>query len=78
LQGAYQPPAGTAAAHRQKPCHAVLRDPLSRITEKERKHPIEGPIRKDTELVRLSAALYRELALSALKLLPIRRVKALL
>ena len=41
-------------------------------------HRIEGPIRKGTELVRLSAALYRELALSALKLLPIRRVKALL
>ena len=27
-------------------------------------HPIAGPIQKDTELVRLSAALYRELALS--------------
>jgi hypothetical protein len=41
-------------------------------------HRIEKPIRKGTELVRLSAALYRELALSALQLLPIRRVKALL
>jgi hypothetical protein len=39
-------------------------------------HRIEKPIRKGTELVRLSAALYRELALSALQLLPIRRVKA--
>jgi hypothetical protein len=39
-------------------------------------HRVEKPIRKGTELVRLSAALYRELALSALQLLPIRRVKA--
>jgi hypothetical protein len=41
-------------------------------------HRIEKPIRKGTELVRLSAALYRELALSAIQLLPIRRMKALL
>jgi len=41
-------------------------------------HRVEGPIRKGTELLRLSAALYRELALSALQLLPIRRLKALL
>ena len=41
-------------------------------------HRIEGTIRKGTELVRLSAALYRELTLSALQLLPIRRVKALI
>ena len=41
-------------------------------------HRIEKPIRKGTELIRLSAALYRELALSALRLVPIRRVKALL
>jgi hypothetical protein len=40
-------------------------------------HRVERPIRKGTELVRLSAALYRELALSALQLLPIQRVKAL-
>lgn len=41
-------------------------------------HRVEGSIRKGTELVRLSVALYRELALSALQLVPIRRVKALL
>jgi hypothetical protein len=41
-------------------------------------HRIEGPIRKGTHLVRLSAALYCELAVSALQLLPIRRVKTLL
>lgn len=41
-------------------------------------HRIEGPIRKGTDLVRLSAALYCELAVSALQLLPIRRVKTLL
>jgi hypothetical protein len=41
-------------------------------------HRVEESIRKGTELVRLSVALYRELALSALQLVPIRRVKALL
>ena len=41
-------------------------------------HRVEGSIRKGTELLRLSAAFYRELALSALQLVPIRRVKALL
>jgi hypothetical protein len=41
-------------------------------------HRVEGSIRKGTDLVRLSAALYRELAVSALQLLPIRRVKTLL
>jgi hypothetical protein len=41
-------------------------------------HRVEGPIRWGTALVRLSAALYREIALSALQLLPIRRVRALL
>jgi hypothetical protein len=41
-------------------------------------HRIQAPLRKGTELVKLSAALYRELALSALQLLPIRRVKTLL
>ena len=41
-------------------------------------HRIEGPIRKGTDLVRLGAALYCELAVSALQLLPIRRVKTLL
>ena len=41
-------------------------------------HRVEGSIRKGADLVRLSAALYRELALSALQLLPIRRVKTLL
>jgi hypothetical protein len=40
-------------------------------------HRVQTPIRKGTELVKLSAALYRELAVSALQLLPIRRVKAL-
>jgi hypothetical protein len=40
-------------------------------------HRVEGSIRKSTDLVRLSTALYRELAFSALQLLPIRRVKAL-
>jgi hypothetical protein len=40
-------------------------------------HRVEGSIRRGTALVRLSAALYRELALSALQLLQIRRVKAL-
>jgi hypothetical protein len=40
-------------------------------------HRIERRIRKGTELMKLSAALYRELALSALQLLPIRREKAL-
>ena len=41
-------------------------------------HRVERPIRKSTELVRLSAALYRELVLSALQLIPIRRVKTLI
>ena len=41
-------------------------------------HRVQKPIRKGTELVKLSAALYRELAFSALQLLPIRRVKTLL
>lgn len=41
-------------------------------------HRVEGSIRKGTDLVKLGAALYRELALSALQLLPIRRVKTLL
>lgn len=41
-------------------------------------HRVEGPIRKGTDLVRLGAALYCELAISALHLLPIRRVKTLL
>jgi hypothetical protein len=40
-------------------------------------HRVQIPIRKGTELVKLSAALYRELAVSALQLLPIRRVKSL-
>jgi hypothetical protein len=39
---------------------------------------VEGQIRKGTELVKLSAALYRELAFSALQLLPLRRMRALL
>ena len=41
-------------------------------------HRIQTPIRKGADLVKLSAALYRELAISAIQLLPIRRVKALL
>jgi hypothetical protein len=41
-------------------------------------HRVERPIRKGAELAKLSAALYRELAFSALQLLPIRRVKTLL
>jgi hypothetical protein len=36
---------------------------------------VERQIRRGTELVRLSAALYCELSVSALQLLPIRRVK---
>jgi len=40
-------------------------------------HRVERPIRKGTELVRLSAGLYRELVFSALQLLPIRRLRAL-
>ena len=39
---------------------------------------VEEPIRKGTELVKLSAALYRELAFSAFQLLPLRRMRALL
>ena len=38
---------------------------------------VQGSIRKGTELVKLSAALYRELAVSALQLLPIRRIRTL-
>jgi hypothetical protein len=41
-------------------------------------HRIEEPICRGTELVRLSAALYSELAISGLQLLPIRRAKTLL
>jgi hypothetical protein len=41
-------------------------------------HRVERQIRRGTELVRLSAALYCELAVSALQLLPIRRVRTLL
>ena len=41
-------------------------------------HRVESPIQKSTELMKLSAALYRELVLSALQLLPIRRVKGLI
>ena len=41
-------------------------------------HRVERQIRRGTELVKLSAALYCELAVSALRLLPIRRVKTLL
>jgi hypothetical protein len=40
-------------------------------------HHVERQIRKGTELVKLSAALYCELAVSALQLLPIARVKSL-
>ena len=39
---------------------------------------VQRPIRRGAELVKLSVALYRELAVSALQLLPIRRVKTLL
>ena len=38
---------------------------------------VERQIRKGTDLVKLSATLYCELAVSALQLLPIRRVKTL-
>jgi hypothetical protein len=41
-------------------------------------HPVERQIRKGTELVKLSAALYCELAVSALQLLAIGRLKTLL
>ena len=40
-------------------------------------HRVERQIRRGTDLVKLSAALYCELAVSALQLLPIRRVKSL-
>jgi hypothetical protein len=39
---------------------------------------VETPIRRSAELVKLSAALYRELAFSALQLLPLGRMKTLL
>jgi hypothetical protein len=39
---------------------------------------VQKPIRRGAELVKLSVALYRELAFSALQLLPIRLMKGLI
>jgi len=62
----------------EKVCHLGPQSPYSPIEAGGFiMHRVEKPIRRGAELLKLSVALYRELAFSALQLLPIRRIKAL-